>query len=235
MSEERWKEFAGKIDISLLDPRMTAEDVREFCTKALDYHFASVVVPTAFLEVAKGVLKDRMKLGSAISFPMGYSSTEVKVFETKDAIAKGADEIDFVMNIGAVRAGDVDTARRDMAAVVEAAQGRVTKVILETSLLTREEKILAAKIAVEAGVDFVKTCTGRGVYGATVDDIKLLVEAVDGKAQVKASQGIFRLKDALALLEAGATRLGTNAGFALVDEMLGQDRDPKLSFSYFRF
>jgi deoxyribose-phosphate aldolase len=162
-----------------------------------------------------------VRVGAAIGFPLGQNTTEVKLFETKDAISHGAGEIDMVINIRALQSGNVALVRGEIAGMVQICQAHavISKVILETCYLTDEQKRLVCQVALEGGADFVKTSTGFGAGGATVEDIRLMREVVGDQMGVKASGGIRNLKTALAMIEAGATRLGTSSGAAIVDEL----------------
>ncbi|MBR3218134.1 MAG: deoxyribose-phosphate aldolase, partial [Exiguobacterium sp.] len=159
---------------------------------------------------------DDVKVCTVIGFPLGANTTEVKAFETKDAVANGADEVDMVINIAALKDADYDLVERDIRAVVEAANGALVKVILETCLLTKEEIKKAAELSVKAGADFVKTSTGFSTGGATVEDIRLMRETVGPDIGVKASGGVRDFEGAKAMIDAGATRIGASAGIAIV-------------------
>ncbi len=211
------KDLAKLIDQSLLKADATEAEVRALCEEANEYGFASVFVNPTWVPLAVRLLKNSpVMVGTVVGFPLGGSRTSVKVFETRDAISKGADEIDMVMNIGALKSGDDKLLRADIEAVVEAASGRVVKVILETCLLTREEKVKAALLAKEAGAYFVKTSTGFGAGGATVDDVALLRKTVGANMGIKASGGVRDLETVLAMVHAGATRIGTSSGAEII-------------------
>ncbi|MDI6889139.1 MAG: deoxyribose-phosphate aldolase [Methanocellales archaeon] len=208
------EQLAKTIDHTLLRSDATADDIRRLCIEAKEYHFASVCVNPIHVSLATGLLKKTdIKVCTVIGFPLGATTSDVKAFEAKNAIENGAREVDMVMNIGAFKSGDYDVVKKDIKAVVDAADGRIVKVIIETGLLTDEEKIKACQLVKEAGADFVKTSTG--FYGkATVRDVALMRKAF-GKG-VKASGGIRTWKDAIALIKAGATRIGTSTGVAIV-------------------
>jgi deoxyribose-phosphate aldolase len=215
------KTLAALIDHTELHIDATYGDIRRLCLEALTYGFASVTLHPINIPLAVEVLKDsRVKVDAVIGFPSGAYTVEGKVFETKDAIAKGAQEIDFVMNLGALKAGDDSLVMKEMRAIRKAAGDLITKVILETCVLTDEEKVKACRIATEAGIDFVKTSTGFGAKGATVEDVGLMRQTVGESAGVKASGGIRTTQDALVMLQAGATRLGTSAGVAIIEGLV---------------
>ncbi len=209
---------ASMIDHTLLKPETVEEQIVKLCQEADEYRFASVCVQPVWVEKAAELLKNaEAKVCTVVGFPLGANTPEVKAFETENAIQNGADEIDMVLNIGALKQGNLELVERDMRAVQEAAQGKaLTKVILETCLLTDEEKTAACKIAVKAGLDFVKTSTGFSTGSATVEDVALMRRAVGDQAGVKASGGVRSLEDAKAMIEAGATRIGASAGVAIV-------------------
>ncbi|WP_342563098.1 deoxyribose-phosphate aldolase [Paenibacillus sp. FSL R7-0345] len=206
------------IDHTLLKADARKEDIIKLAEEAKTYTFASVCVNPAWVAVAHEVLKDtpEVKVCTVIGFPLGASTPETKAFETTNAIANGAGEVDMVINIGALKDGDDELVRRDIAAVVEAARGKaLTKVIIETCLLSEEEKVRACKLAVEAGADFVKTSTGFSTGGATKEDIALMRATVGPDIGVKASGGVRSSEDALIMIGAGATRIGTSGGVAI--------------------
>jgi deoxyribose-phosphate aldolase len=213
------KSLSGLIDHTLLKPDATADKVAQLCFEAKKYHFASVCVNPSFVKLCADLLKGTdVKVCTVIGFPLGATSTEVKVFETKNAIENGATEIDMVMNIGALKAGENETVARDIHEVVEAAHsaGALLKVIIETALLTDEEKVIACLLAKEAGADFVKTSTGFSGGGATVHDVALMRKAVGPDLGVKASGGIHSTEEAEQMIAAGATRIGASAGVKIV-------------------
>ncbi|MEK4512766.1 deoxyribose-phosphate aldolase [Paenibacillus sp. FSL K6-2524] len=212
------KSVVAKIDHTLLKADARKEDIVQLANEAKEYGFASVCVNPVWVETAAEVLKDvpNVKVCTVIGFPLGASALQVKAFETAQAIADGAKEIDMVINIGALKAGDDDLVVRDMIGVVEKAEGKaLVKVILETCLLTPEEIVRACRLAVSAGVDFVKTSTGFSTGGATIEAVALMAKTVGPGIGVKASGGVRSLEDALAMIEAGATRLGSSAGVAI--------------------
>jgi deoxyribose-phosphate aldolase len=215
-------QLAGLIDHTLLKPEATAEDIRRLCREARAQAFCSVCINPVWVPLAAAELRGApVKVCTVIGFPLGATLAAAKADETARVIALGAQEADMVLNIGALKGGQRDTVRDDIAAVTAACRAHhlVSKVILETCLLTREEKILACQLCIEAGADFVKTSTGFSTGGATADDIRLMSAQVKAAGLgVKASGGIRTLADALALVAAGATRLGASAGIKILAE-----------------
>ncbi len=209
--------LARFIDHTLIRADATLPDIEKLCTEAREHKFHSVSVNGSWIVAACHFLEgSEVKVGCAISLPLGAMSSDVKRFETEAAIDDGAHEIDVVLNLGRLKDGDDQYVLRELRDVVEAADERTVKVILETCLLTREEKIRACGLVVESGAHFVKTSTGLSTGGATVEDVKLLRETVGPKFGVKAAGGIRDTQTALAMIAAGATRLGTSAGVTLV-------------------
>lgn len=211
-------DLAKYIDNTLLKPAATTDQIRALCEESIEYGFASVCVNPVHVALAASLLKDSdVNVCTVIGFPLGANTSEVKAFEARTAAERGADELDMVINIGALKAGDDETVRKDIEAVVKAGGGRLVKVIIETFLLTDEEKVRACKLAVAAGADFVKTCTGFSGGAANVHDIALMRATVGPQIGVKASGGVHTREEALALIEAGATRIGASAGKAIVN------------------
>jgi deoxyribose-phosphate aldolase len=210
--------IAKMIDHTALKADTTKDIIEKLCQEAKEYQFASVCVNPTWVETAAQLLKGTdVKVCTVIGFPLGANTPEVKAFETKHAIEKGATEIDMVINIGALKDKNDELVERDIKAVVEAAKGKaLTKVIIETSLLTDEEKVRACKLAVAAGADFVKTSTGFSTGGATVEDIALMRKTVGPEIGVKASGGVRDTEGAEALVKAGATRIGASSGVSIV-------------------
>ncbi|MBT3393488.1 MAG: deoxyribose-phosphate aldolase [Waddliaceae bacterium] len=209
--------IANFIDHTLLKPDAILSDIKKLCSEAREYHFYSVCVNPCWVSVAKDLLKDSdVKVGAAVGFPLGASTSAVKAFEARDAIGNGAEEIDMVMNIGAALERRWDYVEDDIKGVVSAADGRCVKVIIETCLLSEEQIIAACHAAEGAGARFVKTSTGFNGGGATVEAVKVMHGAVSDDIGVKASGGIKDEKTALAMVEAGATRLGTSSGIAII-------------------
>ncbi|MFM1651523.1 deoxyribose-phosphate aldolase [Brevibacillus sp. B_LB10_24] len=204
------------IDHTLLKPEATAEMIDQLCAEAKEYGFASVCVnPTWVKRSAAKLAGTDVKVCTVIGFPLGATTPEAKAAETRDAVANGATEVDMVLNIGALKSGDYELVKRDVAAVVAAADGALVKVILETCLLSEEEKVNACKLSVEAGAHYVKTSTGFSTGGATVEDIALMRKTVGPDIGVKASGGVRDRAGALAMIEAGATRIGASSGVAI--------------------
>lgn len=210
--------IASMIDHTLLKPEATLEQVKKICREAVEYKFASVCVNSGFVpEVSKMLRGSGVKTCSVVGFPLGAMSPRAKAEETRDVIENGAEEVDMVINVGAVKSGNWDLVKQDIEAVVNAARGKaLVKVIIETCLLNDEEKVKACTLSKMAGADFVKTSTGFSTGGATVDDIKLMRQAAGPTMGVKASGGVKDYKTALAMIEAGATRIGTSSGIAIV-------------------
>lgn len=211
-------DVAAMIDHTLLKPDATRDQIVKLCEEAKQYNFASVCVNPANVSLAASLLKGTpVKVCTVIGFPLGATTPTAKAMETRDAIANGATEVDMVINVGALKSGDYDLVKRDIEAVVDAARGKaIVKVILETALLTDEEKVKACLLAKIAGADFVKTSTGFGPGGATVEDIRLMRKVVGSDMGVKASGGIRNLESARKMIEAGASRIGASASVAIV-------------------
>ncbi|HOW89116.1 MAG TPA: deoxyribose-phosphate aldolase [Elusimicrobiales bacterium] len=209
--------IAGMIDHTLLKANATQEEIGKLCEEARKHRFASVCVNPGYVALAARLLRGScVKVCTVIGFPLGSTTPTVKAIEARDAMANGADEIDMVINIGALKSGNDHLALEDIKAVREATRGKVLKVIIETSYLTRDEKVRACRMSKQAGADFVKTSTGFGSGGATVEDVALMREVVGPEMGVKASGGIKDAKAASELIKAGATRLGTSASIAIV-------------------
>jgi len=210
--------IAKMIDHTLLKANATKEQIIKLCEEAKQCDFASVCVNPTWVALAAELLEGTdVKVCTVIGFPLGANAPETKAFETMDAINKGAKEVDMVINIGALKDGNDELVERDIRAVVEAAEGKaLVKVIIETCLLTEEEKVRACQLAVKAGADFVKTSTGFSTGGATVEDVALMRKTVGAKVGVKASGGVRNVDDVKAMIIAGATRIGTSSGVAIV-------------------
>lgn len=206
------------IDHTLLKADSTKTQIDQLLAEAKTYDFASVCVNPTWVSHAAEALKDSdVKVCTVIGFPLGATTSDSKAFETQDAIAKGADEIDMVINIGQAKAGEFQLVQDDIRAVVEASGDKLVKVIIEACLLTDEEKVKACQAAQAAGADFVKTSTGFSTGGATIEDVRLMRETVGPDMGVKAAGGARSYQDALAFIEAGATRIGTSAGIAIME------------------
>lgn len=217
------KDMAKMIDHTILKPNVTVEEVKQKCKEAKEYEFASVCVNPVFVPLANNLLEETsVKICTVVGFPLGASTSETKAFETKNAIRNGAQEIDMVANIGAIKSGAFDIVRDDIKAVVDATKiagvtkDVITKVILETCYLTDEEKVKVAEIVKETKADFIKTSTGFGPEGAKTEDVSMIRKTVGRSIGVKAAGGIRNFDDALDMLDAGANRIGTSSGVAIV-------------------
>lgn len=209
--------LASYIDHTLLNPTATKAEITSLCETAIEHQFKAVCIPESYLELGSEVLGDSsVALCTVIGFPLGYDSTAVKVFQTKTAIAKGATEVDMVINQGWFQAGDYNGVTTEIAAVKQATQGCCLKVIIETANLHPTQIARAASCVLSAGADFVKTSTGFASRGASLEDIAILQAQVGGKIGIKASGGIKTHNQAMAMIEAGATRIGTSNGAALL-------------------
>lgn len=211
--------LARYIDHTNLNPAATADDIRKLCAEAREYGFASVCVNSSRVPLAASLLEgSTAAVCCVVGFPLGAMSSEAKAFEARTAAAGGASEIDMVINVGLLKDGDAKAVEDDIRAVVEAVPDAVVKVIIETCLLTREEKIAACRIAEAAGAKFVKTSTGFSTGGSTVEDVRLMRDSVSTAVKVKASGGIRDAEAARAMIEAGAERLGTSRSIAICRE-----------------
>lgn len=205
------------IDHTLLKADSTKAQIDQLLEEALTYQFASVCINPCWVSYASERLKESpVKVCTVVGFPLGATTPAVKAFETKEAIQNGADEIDMVLSIGALKAGQLDYVAKDIRAVVEASGDKLVKVIIETCLLTDDEKRTACQLAKEAGADFVKTSTGFSTHGATVADVSLMKAVVGAELGVKAAGGAKTLTDAKAFIKAGASRIGTSSGLAII-------------------
>ena len=210
-------DIARMIDHTLLAPNASSEDIRRLCREAAENDFASVCIQPCYVPLAAECLKgSRAKVCTVIGFPLGVNCTEIKAAEAAKAVDDGADEVDMVLNRSLVADGRWAEVQKDIEAVVAAAKGRLVKVILEATELQPDELAQAARTAVAAGVDFVKTSTGFVGGGARVEDIRIMKEAVGDRAQIKASGGIHSYDEAMAMIAAGATRIGASAGLAIL-------------------
>ena len=221
LSVPQGKAIAGWIDHTLLKPDATAAQVRTLCQEAMQYHFASVCINPVYVPLACGMLRDaKENVCTVVGFPLGATLPEYKVYEALASINYGASEIDMVINVGALKSEAYGLVLNEIQTVTTTAhnQGAITKVILETALLTRREKIIGCLISKAAGADFVKTSTGFGTGGATVEDVQLMRRVVGPELGVKAAGGIRTYADAVAMIKAGANRLGASAGVKIVQE-----------------
>ena len=205
-------------DHTLLHQDATFEDIKALCDDAIKYHTASICIPPCYVKDAKAYVGDRMKICTVIGFPNGNMTTTVKVLETFDAIDKGADEIDMVINIGRLKSKDYDYVKQEINLIKQACGDHILKVIIETCMLTDEEKIKMCEIVTEAGADFIKTSTGFSTAGATFEDVELFAKHVGKGVKIKAAGGISSIADAEKFLELGASRLGTSRIVKIVKE-----------------
>lgn len=219
------EELAGMIDHTNVQRDATDEAIQTLCHEADDYDFGCVCVTPTQADLASELLENsNTQVCVVIGFPFGVQTPRAKAFEAEEAVANGASELDMVMNIGALKSGHYSLVQADIAAVVGAARGHVVKVILETALLTRDEKVIACQLAREAGAHYVKTSTGFGVSGATVEDVRLMRETVGLEMGVKAAGGIRDLETAMAMIDAGASKIGTSTGVQIMEELLEQGK-----------
>ena len=210
------REIAKYIDHTLLKPEASEEAVRKLCAEARDFGFASVCVNGGFTELVARELKGSdVKTCVVIGFPLGAGTSAAKAFEAADAVSRGAEEIDMVLSVGRLRSGDTAAVREDIQSVVRSAEGALVKVIIETCLLTDEQKELACRLAEEAGAHFVKTSTGFSTGGATAEDVALMRRVVGDRLGVKASGGIRKREDAERMIAAGASRIGASASVGI--------------------
>lgn len=213
------KQLSKMMDHTILKAQTTPAQVAEICREALDIGAASVCINPCNIQQVKGLLAgSEVKVCTVIGFPLGANTTAVKIYETEDAIRKGAQEVDMVINIGALLSGDTHTVYEDIKGVVDAAAGTLVKVIIETCYLDDEQKKTACELSMKAGADFVKTSTGFGSGGATVHDVELMRSVVGDKLQVKASGGVRTYQDAMDMVSASANRLGVSASMAILEE-----------------
>lgn len=209
------QEILKRLDHTLLKQTATWEQIRHICDEGMAYHTASICIPPCFVKQAKEYVGDSVAVCTVIGFPNGNTTTAVKVFETEDALRNGADEIDMVINIGDVKSRDYEKVLKEIKAVKAVCGETILKVIIETCLLTEEEKIKMCEVVTESGADFIKTSTGFSVAGATFADVKLMREHVGAQVKVKAAGGISTMEDAEKFLSLGAERLGTSRLIAL--------------------
>ncbi len=217
------KVILSTVDHTLLKQTATWEDIKVICEDAMKYEVASVCIPPSFVKKAKDFVGDKMKVCTVIGFPNGYNTTAVKVFETVDAIKNGADEIDMVINLGMVKEKKFNEVTKEIKAIKEACKDKILKVIIETCLLTEEEKIQMCKCVTDAKADFIKTSTGFSTGGATLEDIILFRENIGSEVLIKAAGGIKDLDTARVFIENGAKRLGTSSIIKIInnEEVIG--------------
>lgn len=212
------EELLKRLDHTLLKQTATWEQIRRLCEDGMKYHTASVCIPPCYVKRAKEYVEDKLAICTVIGFPNGNMTTAAKVFETEDAVKNGADEIDMVINIGALKDGEEQVVLEEIKAVKKACQGKILKVIIETCLLTEEEKRTMCRIVTESGADYIKTSTGFSTGGATFEDVKLMKASVGNQVKVKAAGGIQTVEDAETFLALGADRLGTSRLIQLLEE-----------------
>ncbi len=210
--------IVSRVDHTLLKQTATWDQVRKLCDEGLQYKTASVCIPACYVQQAKAYVGNRLSICTVIGFPNGYSTTAAKCFEAQDAVSNGADEIDMVLNIGFLKAGEYEAVRNEIIAVKQACANRLLKVIIETCLLTEQEKIIACQLVSEAGADYIKTSTGFSTAGATREDIILLRRYTAPAVKIKAAGGIASLVDAADFIALGADRLGTSRVVAIVKQ-----------------
>ena len=213
------EKLLGMVDHTLLLQTSTWEEIQALCVDAMKYGTASVCIPPCYVKQAKEYMGDRMKVCTVIGFPNGNHTTATKVFETEDAVANGADEIDMVINVGMLKAGNDAYVLDEIKAIKKACKGRLLKVIIETCLLTEEEKIRMCEIVTESGAEYIKTSTGFSTAGATFEDIALFAKHIGPDVKMKAAGGISSLEDAEKFIELGASRLGTSRIVKIVKEL----------------
>ena len=205
------------IDHTLLKPTATKDDIIRLCLEAIQYEFYAVCVNSSYIPFAKKHLSDsKVKLAAVVGFPLGAMDTESKIYEAEQAVKHGADEIDMVINVGLLKSCDYLYVRNEIELIKKAIGDKVLKVILENCYLTKEEIIVASQLSVNAKADFIKTSTGFGTGGATLEDVKLMKEVVCDLAKIKASGGVKNTEDAIEYIKAGADRIGTSSGVAIV-------------------
>lgn len=218
LAEDETKRILGHVDHTLLTQTATWEEIRQICDDAVAYGTASVCIPPSYVKQAKEYVRDRMAVCTVIGFPNGYMTTRAKEFEAKDALENGADEVDMVVNIGWIKDQKYDLIEAEIRTLKSACGDKCLKVIIETCLLTEEEKIRMCQAVTNAGADYIKTSTGFSTVGATFDDIKLFHEHVGANVKIKAAGGISSMEDAEKFLELGADRLGTSRIIKLVKQ-----------------
>lgn len=218
------KELLSKCDHTLLSQTATWDEIKKICDDGIYYHTASICIPPFFVKKAKEYVGDKLKICTVIGFPNGYNKTSVKVFEAKEALLDGADEIDMVINIGLLKDKKYDEVKNEIIELKKVCGDKILKVIIETCLLTDDEKKIMCKIVSEAGADFIKTSTGFSKAGATFEDVKLFSENIKKGVKIKAAGGISTLDDAEKFIELGASRLGTSRVVKIVKEEEQNDK-----------
>ncbi|HNX64167.1 MAG TPA: deoxyribose-phosphate aldolase [Oscillospiraceae bacterium] len=217
------EKIMSKIDNTLLKPTAIWDDIKALCEESLKYKMASVCIPMCYIKDTAEFLEKKLPVCTVIGFPLGYSSSEAKLFEARESIKLGADEIDMVINIGKLKSKDYDYIKNEISRIREAAADKILKVIIETCYLNEDEKIKMCEIVTETGADFIKTSTGFGTDGATLEDIKLFSQNIGKNVKIKAAGGIRTIGDAVDFINAGAERLGTSAGAKIYQAYLSGD------------
>lgn len=212
------EEILARVDHTLLRPEARWEDVRKICDEALEYHTASICINPCYVRQAAEYLAGRVPVCTVIGFPLGATTTRTKIEETKQALLDGAEEFDMVINIGALKAGDLDYVEQEIRALKYTVGNKVLKVIVETCLLTQQEKEAMCEVVVRAGADFIKTSTGFSTGGATFEDIALFARCIKGRCRIKAAGGIRTAEDMEKFIELGADRLGTSSAIKILSE-----------------
>lgn len=210
MIKNKKEKILEVVDYTLLHQTATWEEIKVICDDGMKYKTASICIPASYVRQAKEYVGDRCKVCTVIGFPNGYSTTSTKVFETKDAVANGADEIDMVINIGMLKAKEYEYVLNEIKQIKEVCGDRILKVIIETCFLSNEEKIKMCEIVSQSGADFIKTSTGFGTFGATFEDVELFTKHIGSNVKIKAAGGISSLEDAEKMIKLGASRLGTS-------------------------
>ena len=224
-TKDALREILSKVDHTLLTPTATWEEIQKLCEDGMRFGTASVCIPSAYVKEAAEYLQGRLPVCTVIGFPNGYATTAAKVFETEDAVRNGADEIDMVINLGWLKDRRYEDLLREIKAVRAACRGKILKVIIETCLLTEQEKIRMCAIVSDAGADYVKTSTGFSTGGATPEDIALFSKYVASHVKIKAAGGIRSIEDAQNYLQLGASRLGTSAIVRIAKELLNETKE----------
>lgn len=212
------QEILSKVDHTLLKADASWDDIKQICDQAIENHTASICINPSYVKQAADYLQGRIPVCTVVGFPLGATPTEVKVFEAKNAIENGASEIDMVINIGALKSGNVDLVRDEIRAIKQAIGTHILKVIIETCLLTEQEKELMCDVVCEAGADYIKTSTGFSIAGATFADIELFARCVKGRCKIKAAGGIRSVEDMEKFIALGADRLGTSSAIKILDQ-----------------
>ena len=210
-------QIMSKIDNTLLKQTATTEEILKLCDDSIEYKMATVCIPMSYIKAAKEYVDGELPICTVIGFPLGYSTTEIKVAEAKQSVELGADEVDMVINITKLKNKEFDYVENEIREIKKAIAPKTLKVIIETCFLTEEEKIKMCQIVTNAGADFIKTSTGFGTNGATLEDIRLFAKHIGPNVKIKAAGGIRSLKDAIDFIEAGASRLGTSAGVKIYE------------------